>query len=315
MEAIAPADDERLDAFVARIVPDLDRARAGEWIRAGRVEVVGRSPLKPSLWLRAGDRVRVRPLPPAAAEARPEPLSLPILYADQHLAVVVKPAGMATHPGPGWWSGSAVNALLHHIPHWRPIGGIATPGIVHRLDRDTSGLLLFANGAEAQQRLLADMQARRIERRYLALAQGELAGAGTIDRPLARDALRPDRMAVSADGKTAVTHWRALGSQSGATLLALALDTGRNHQIRVHLADLGHAVVGDPWYGAPTAPDRAAPGGPPAPDDTAPTTSDPPTVAMRLHAYYLAVPHPLTGHRLTFLSMPPWLEWADTREH
>lgn len=283
VEAAAPADGLRLDAFVASIAPGVDRIAAGALVRAGRVEVVGRDKIKPSLWLAAGERVRVAVPAPARAEAEPQALPLPILYADDDLVVVVKPAGMATHPGPGWWHGSAVNALLHHLPRWRPIGGVATPGIVHRLDRDTAGLLVFANGETAHQALLAAMAERRIERRYLAIAHGPLSGEGTIDQPLGRDPARPERVIVTPDGKPARTHWQALARAGDQTLLALALETGRNHQIRAHLAAIGHPVVGDPWYGRP--------------GDDGP---------LRLFAHSLRLRHPRHARELTFLAAPPW---------
>jgi 23S rRNA pseudouridine1911/1915/1917 synthase len=279
-EAVADTSGQRLDVFLAERVPGLDRVAAGALVRGGQVRVVGRPKIKPSTWLDAGDVVQAELPAPAAPEARPVDLPLPILFADEHLVVVVKPAGMATHPGPGWWEGSAVNALLHHLPRWRPIGGVATPGIVHRLDRDTSGILAFANGEAAHQALLATMQDRQATRRYLAIARGRLEAEGLIDAPLARDPERPDRMVVTPGGKPARTRWRALAAGDD-TLLELELETGRNHQIRAHLAHLGHPVVGDPWYGEPDA-------------------------GLRLHAYHLGLRHPATGRWLAFTSLPTW---------
>jgi 23S rRNA pseudouridine1911/1915/1917 synthase len=277
-EGRADHDGQRLDVFLATHLPGVDRVAAGKLVRAGRVRVDGKPKIKPSTWLAAGDRVWAEPFEPAVPEARPVALPLPILFADEHLVVVVKPAGMATHPGPGWWERSAVNALLYHLPRWRPIGGVATPGIVHRLDRDTSGLLVFANGEEAHQRLLAAMHDRHIQRRYVAQVAGDLQGEGLIDQPLGRDPADPERVIVTPDGKPARTHWRAQADH-----LELKLDTGRNHQIRVHLASIGHPVLGDPWYGT---------------GDVQP---------MRLHAYQLALEHPATGRWLSFTSYPAWI--------
>jgi 23S rRNA pseudouridine1911/1915/1917 synthase len=281
----AAIDGQRLDVFLAENLPGTTRIAAGALVRGGHVTVVGKPLIKPSTWLAAGDRVQVALPEPEAAEAIPQDLPLPILYADDHLVVVHKPAGMATHPGPGWWQGSAVNALLHHVRPWRPIGGVATPGIVHRLDRDTEGLLAFANGADAQQVLLADIAQRRIARRYLAVVHGRLAGEGLIDLPLGRDPRRPDRVHVREDGKPARTRWRALGADGTRTLLRLELETGRNHQIRAHLAHLDHPVVGDPWYG------REGDEGP-----------------LRLCAYQLGLAHPIHGGRLDFAVAPAWPE-------
>ncbi|MDB5099996.1 MAG: rluD [Cyanobacteria bacterium RYN_339] len=278
-EGTADHDGQRLDVFLAAHLPGVDRVAAGALVRAGRVTIDGKPKIKPSTWLQAGDRVLADPPPPLTAEARPVDLALPILFADEHLVVVVKPTGMATHPGPGWWEGSAVNALLHHLPRWRPVGGIATPGIVHRLDRDTSGLLVFANGDAAHQALLDAMRERRILRRYVAIARGALTGEGVIDQPLARDPANPERVIVAPEGKQARTHWRSIAPG----LLDLKLETGRNHQIRVHLAAMGHPVVGDPWYG------DGEPGG------------------MKLHAYQLGLAHPVTGRWLSFTSLPPWI--------
>lgn len=283
LEAVVTEPDTRLDVFVAAHAPGLDRVAAGALVRDGRVEVPGRPWVKPTTWLAVGEVVRMRLPAPRAAEAEPQDLPLPFLYADDDLVVVHKPAGMATHPGPGWWKGSAVNALLFHVPRWRPIGGVATPGIVHRLDRDTGGLLVFANGEAAHQQLLAAMRDRHIERRYLAVVRGDPGPAGEVDLPLARDPDRPDRVHVDPAGKSALTRWRAIAHHPEGTLIELALETGRNHQIRVHMAAIGHPVAGDPWYG------DAADGH-----------------ALRLHAYRLSLTHPRLGARLTCVALPEW---------
>jgi 23S rRNA pseudouridine1911/1915/1917 synthase len=284
LELVAAVDGQRLDAFLATMLSDVDRIEAGALVRGGRVEIVGRPKIKPSTWLAVGDRLRVALPPPKRAEVEPQDLALPMLYRDDDLVIVAKPAGMATHPGPGWWTGSAVNALLFHEPSWRPIGGVATPGIVHRLDRDTGGLLVFANGTAAHQALLLAMRAREVKRSYLAIVHGHLMGTGTVDLPLERDPAMPERVIVSEGGKSAVTHWRSLGTLGARTLLEITLATGRNHQIRVHMAALGCPVVGDPWYGRGDE-----------------------TETLRLYAYRLALRHPRLGTWLAIVSLPPWM--------
>lgn len=280
--AIAPVG-ARLDAWLATWLPGVDRIDAGKLVREGRVQVEPACPIRPSSRLLGGERVTVQLPPPREAAARPEPLPLAIPYQDDDLVVIHKPAGMPSHPGPGWWSGTAVNALLSHVPRWRPIGGIATPGIVHRLDRDTAGLMVYANGEEAHRTLLAAMHDRAIARTYLAVARGRLEGSGVLDGPLARDPANPERVIVTPDGRRAVTRWRALASIGADTLVSLALETGRTHQIRVHLAHAGHPVIGDPWYG------EAADG-------------------LRLFAQHLAFKHPRTGIPLKFYAAPGWLD-------
>jgi 23S rRNA pseudouridine1911/1915/1917 synthase len=283
-ELVATTDGQRLDAFLAASLPELDRIAAGALVRDHRVEILGRTKIKPSTWLVAGEHIRVA-LPPAArSEVEPQDLPLPILYWDDDLVIVSKPAGMATHPGPGWWKGSAVNALLYHQKEWQAIGGVATPGIVHRLDRDTGGLLVFANGNSAHQALLEAMRDRQIKRSYLALVHGHLEGTGSIDLPLERDPGRVERVIVSEGGKRALTHWRALGSVGARTLVELVLETGRNHQIRVHLAAIGCPIVGDPWYGRGSE-----------------------DVGLRLYAYRLALRHPRFEHWLTAVTLPHWM--------
>lgn len=250
-----------------------------QWIEAGQVKVDGQL-VKATRRIASGQRITIDPPKPSPHPAQPENLPLPIRYSDADLVVVAKPAGMASHPGPGWWHGSCVNALLYAIADWPGIGGVAGPGIVHRLDRDTSGLLIFARSESAHRKLLDDLQAHRIRRRYLAWVVGELAGEGSIDLPLGRDPDAPQRMAIRTDGKPALTHYRVLSSQGGQSLLELELATGRQHQIRVHLAQLGHPIWGDPVYGVAAA-------------------------FMALHAAELEFNHPISGEALSFREPPP----------
>lgn len=277
---------QALETFVGAAL-GVDRLQVRTWTQAGLVLVDG-APGKASRYVQPGQALTVSPPPPAVHEAEPQDLGLPVRYTDEQLVVVAKPAGMATHPGPGWWKGSVVNGLLYAIRDWAGVGGVAGPGIVHRLDRDTSGLLVFAKTDPAHQVLLAAAADHRLGRTYLAWVAGEPEATGTVDAPLARDPAQPDRVAVQADGKAARTHWRVLARAAGRSLLRLQLETGRNHQIRVHMAHVGHPVLGDPWYGS---------GG------------DGP---MALHAWRLAFDHPLTGDYLDFTEPPPatWAPWG-----
>lgn len=270
---------ERLDAFLADQL-GLDRLETRAWILDGRARIEGRK-IKPSLRLEAGTLVEVTPpsLRPAQAEA--EDLPLEIVYEDDSLVVVNKSAGMPCHPGPGWWHGGIVNALLHHCQGWTGIGGEATPGIVHRLDRDTTGLVIYAKGDASHRSLLEAMRARSIKRRYWALVDEGLPAEGTCSAPLQRDPEDSHRVIVHPDGKHATTHWRTLALFEGKQWLELTLETGRTHQIRVHLAHLGHPVSGDPLYGDGRG-------------------------EMRLHAWALDFPHPLTGGLLHLRRPADW---------
>lgn len=261
--------------------------RLRDWIQQGAVTVDGQ-PGKAGRHLQAGQRVcwQVPPLQPHAAQA--ENLPLPIVYHDADLIVVNKPAGMASHPGPGWWQGSCVNALLGAFSDWPGIKGVAGPGIVHRLDRDTSGLLLFARSDSGQQGLLQALQARQIQRRYLAWVLGQPpAVAGSLNWPLRRSAERPQQMEIcppGAKGLSARTHYRVLQQQADKALLQLQLDSGRTHQIRVHLAALGCPVWGDPLYGLAEQSDEG----------------------LKLHAYSLAFAQPCNAEWLSFKVLPDW---------
>lgn len=280
-EAVVPEDvtPQALETFVAARMPGAERLTVREWTRQGRVLVDG-NPGKSTRYVQPGQHVQVNPPPLIPHEAEPQDLFLPIRFQDEHLVVVAKPAGMATHPGPGWWKGSCVNALLHAIKDWPGLSGVAGPGIVHRLDRDTSGLLIFAKSEKAHQALLEACRTREVEREYLAWVEGSLAGSGTLDAPMERDPEHPERMTLRPDGKHAVTHWEALETCPDRSLLRIKLETGRNHQIRVHMASMGHPVWGDPVYGQARE-------------------------FMALHAWKLGFRHPVTGERLAFTEPPP----------
>jgi 23S rRNA pseudouridine1911/1915/1917 synthase len=272
----------RLDVFLHAQLPQYSRARLQSWIRQGRVRVLGR-PVKPSLVLKGGESIEVEPaeLPPLRAVA--EPLPLEILYEDAGVIAINKPAGMVVHAGAGHFRGTLVNALLHHFDRLSTVGGQLRPGIVHRLDRFTSGVILVARTDAAHQRLAAQFAGRQVEKVYLALVHGEVASdTGVIERPIARDPHRRTRMTARlAAGRPAKTSYRVLGRWPGFTYLEVRIATGRTHQIRVHLASAGHPVVGDRLYGAPAR----IPG-------------LPPLGRFFLHAHRVSFSSPATGERI-----------------
>ena len=280
---ILPADaaGRRFDAALARVLPQFSRARLRAWIDAGRVTVNGRA-ATPTARVHGGEEVVVRAASdPRDMAFRPEAIALSIVAEDDALLVVDKPAGLVVHPGSGNWDGTLLNALLHHAPQ---LAGVPRAGIVHRLDKDTSGLLVVAKTLTAQTALVRQLQARTVTREYLALAAGDIVRGATVDAPIGRHPTRRTTMAVVATGKPARTHFDVLERFAVATLLRCRLETGRTHQIRVHLASLGHPLVGDPAYG------RSGPV---------------PFARQALHAARLALVHPSTGHACAWSSPLP----------
>jgi 23S rRNA pseudouridine1911/1915/1917 synthase len=285
----------RLDRFLAERLPGLSRARLQALIEAGQVRVDGRE-AKAAARLRAGQAVSVTVPPPEPARPGPEPIPLAVVHQDQHLLVVDKPAGLVVHPGAGRASGTLVNALLHHVRDLSGVGGVLRPGIVHRLDRGTSGLMVVAKDDETHRALARQFADRRVEKEYLAVVLGVPARAeGVIEAPIGRDPVHRRRMSVRAPrGRSARSSYRVLEAFPGAALLRVRIQTGRTHQIRVHLAALGHPVAGDATYGGRRAR---------APEAVA--ALDRPA----LHAARLAFDHPATGRRLAFDSpLPPDLQ-------
>ncbi|HVS76174.1 MAG TPA: 23S rRNA pseudouridine(1911/1915/1917) synthase RluD [Steroidobacteraceae bacterium] len=276
----------RLDQALARELPQYSRARLQGWIEAGAVQVDGRR-LRAKDKVLGGERVEVTARLEADARVTAEAQPLTVVHQDRALFVIDKPAGMVVHPGAGNPRHTLQNALLALDPK---LALVPRAGLVHRLDKDTSGLLVVARTPEAHARLVAALAKREIERSYLAICNGVMTGGGTVDAPIGRHRTQRTRMAVRSDGREAVTHYRVVQRFRAHTLVRVQLETGRTHQIRVHLAHIGYPVVGDPVYGGR----RRLPAG--ASPALAAALRDFPRQA--LHAARLALTHPMTGRKL-----------------
>jgi 23S rRNA pseudouridine1911/1915/1917 synthase len=281
----------RVDRFAADL-SGLSRSRVQRLISDGRVTADGQL-VKANTFVPSGAVLVIDVPPPEPAGIEPEAIALDVVFEDDDVLVVDKPAGLVVHPSPGHWSGTLVNALLARDTVYGGIAGVERPGIVHRLDRDTSGLLMVAKTDAAQASLMAQLKARRVKKTYLALVQGSVQAAiGRIEAPIGRDPKNRMRMAVVPDGRASVTGYRVRERFAGWTLLELDLVTGRTHQIRVHLAALGHPVAGDAVYGTGTA--RRGPDG---------------LTRLFLHAWRLVFAAPATGELVRLeASLPPTLE-------
>jgi 23S rRNA pseudouridine1911/1915/1917 synthase len=267
----------RLDVVAAERLPQYSRSRLTRIAQQGGILVDGTS-RKPAFRLRGGQTVEVRVPPAEAGGLRPEMIPLDVVYEDADLVVVNKPAGLTVHPAPGHPSGTLVNALLAHVPDLSGIGGTLRPGIVHRLDKDTSGLLVVAKSDTAHRALAAQLRAHTMVRTYLAIVRGGVRrDRGVISAPVGRHPVHRTRIAVTAAGRAAVTRYTVLERFPRATLVACHLETGRTHQIRVHMNHIGHPILGDPVYGHARVPEISR---------------------QALHAARLEFTHPRTGRRV-----------------
>jgi len=282
----ASAAGLRLDQALARELPQYSRARLQGWIEAGTVEVDGRR-LRAKDKVLGGERVEVAARLEADPRVAPEAQPLAVVHQDRALFVINKPAGLVVHPGAGNPRHTLQNALLALDPK---LALVPRAGLVHRLDKDTSGLLVVARTPEAHSSLVAALAEREVERTYLAVCNGAMTGGGTVDAPIGRHRTQRTRMAVRNDGREAVTHFRIEKRYRAHTLVRVQLETGRTHQIRVHLAHIGYPIIGDPVYGGR----RRLPAGC-GPALTAALSAFP---RQALHAARLALAHPLTGRAL-----------------
>ena len=286
---VAPEEETlRLDVLLSRRVEGLTRSAAQRLLEEGKVSLQGR-PLKKNHRLRAGEELELCLTDPVPTDARPQDIPLDIVYEDADVAVVNKPRGMVVHPAPGNPDGTLVNALLAHCGQsLSGVGGAIRPGIVHRIDKDTSGLLIIAKNDRAHLALSAQLKDHTLSRVYEAVAIGSLKeDRGTVDAPIGRSLRDRKRMAVVPDGRRAVTHYQVLARYPGYTHLRCQLETGRTHQIRVHMAYLGHPLAGDPVYGPKNDPERLG--------------------GQCLHARELTFVHPTTGQTVHLTCpLPDW---------
>jgi len=286
----------RLDRALAAAVPTLSRERLKSLIRTGAVESGGAALRDPATKVKGDEHFIVAVPEPTQAHNEPQDIPLTIVFEDEHLLVVDKPAGLVVHPAAGNFDGTLVNALLHHCAgQLSGIGGVARPGIVHRIDKDTSGLLVVAKTDVAHEGLAKQFAAHSIDRRYLAIVTGvPKTSGGVVDAPLARSAVNRKKIAIvgGGRGKRAVTHWRRLDVLRDAALVECRLETGRTHQVRVHMASIGHPLVGDPVYG------RSG-------KTHGKLLKELGFHRQALHATELGFTHPVTKSRLSFSSPMP----------
>ena len=310
LTVVADAAGDRLDRVLANQIRDLSRSRLKALILAGQVTVGGHTVRDPSQRVQAGDEIGIVIPPPEPAAPLPETIPLNIVFEDDAIIVIDKPAGLVVHPAAGNWTGTLVNALVAHCGEsLSGIGGVRRPGIVHRLDKDTSGLLVVAKTDRAHRKLAAQFadhgRTGPLERGYLAFVWGvPPRPKGTVDRPLDRHPQSRDKMAVREGGRVAITHWEVderyldVEHQPVASLLECRLETGRTHQIRVHLASIGHPLLGDSLYGPgfKTKANRLPPAAKAVLDNLD---------HQALHAHILTIEHPVTGEIMDFRSELP----------
>lgn len=281
---------ERLDRYLAQNLPDLSRSRLQKLIEQGHLKLNDGICTDKKAIVKAGDRLTLSIPEPTPLEIQPEAIPLAILYEDEHLLVVDKPAGLVVHPAPGHASGTLVNALLAHCDSLAGIGGVQRPGIVHRLDKDTSGAMVVAKSDRVQQHMQAQIKAKTARRDYLGIVHGHPKGeSGSIDLPIGRHPSDRQKMAVvpiEKGGRSALTHWQIREHLGNYSYLEFRLETGRTHQIRVHCAAMGHPLVGDPVYSSRRSVGVNLSG-------------------QVLHAWRLCFLHPITGNTLEAIAPLP----------
>jgi 23S rRNA pseudouridine1911/1915/1917 synthase len=280
----------RLDQALARLLPEHSRSRLQDWVRRERIRVDGATAApKDKVW--GGELIELQAEPdPSALPSVAQSIPLTIVYEDDELLVLDKPAGLVVHPGSGNADGTMLNALLHHAPS---LHALPRAGIVHRLDKDTSGLLVVAKTLQAQTDLVRQLQARTVSREYLALVVGVPRAEGVVEAPIGRHPVARTKMAVVANGKSARTHYRVLRAGAGWSLLECRLETGRTHQIRVHLNSIGHPIIGDPVYGDSRSARKLS-------------SAAHQFRRQALHAVRLRLAHPVTRAKLAFESPVPF---------
>ena len=280
-----PWGGQRLDVFLASQLPDHSRARVQKLIEAGNVSTTSTlKPIKANLLVALGQSFRVTIPPPKPSHLPAQALQLDILFEDEDLLVLNKPAGLVVHPGAGNPDHTLINALLAHCPNIQGVGGVNRPGLVHRLDKDTSGLLVVAKSDLAFKGLVRELKSRYLSRIYLGIVKGFLEGRGKVDAPIGRHPGARNKMGIRPDdGKAAVTHFESLQTLDKASLMIFKLETGRTHQIRVHLQFIKHAILGDSVYGNPS----------------------PFASRQMLHAFRLTFKHPRSKAPLSFMAPPP----------
>ena len=284
VQAEVPADYAglRCDYALAKMFPEHSRSRLSTWLKAGRITLDGLSPApKDKVW--GGEKILLNAeVDPQISSFRAQDIPIDVVFEDAHLIVINKPPGLVVHPGSGNWDGTLLNALLQHAPQ---LTHIPRAGIVHRLDKDTSGLLVVAKTLIVQTALVRQLQDHSVTRQYVAVVHGFVQSEGTVDSPIGRHKTQRVRMAVAPNGKPAITHYEPVAHYENATLVRCQLETGRTHQIRVHMMSIGHPIVGDMVYGA--------------------HKKTPSFGRQALHAEKLALTHPVTGRRRSWSARIP----------
>lgn len=281
---------DRLDRYLSQYLPEFSRSRLQQLIEQGNVQVNNSVCTSKKAMVKVGDRIQIKIPPAQPLELLAEEIPLDILYEDDSLLIINKPAGLVVHPAPGHSEGTLVNALLAHCPNLPGIGGVQRPGIVHRLDKDTTGAIAIAKTEQAQRHLQAQLKAKTARREYLGIVYGATkTSSGTVDLPIGRHPIDRKKMAIvpiEKGGRGAVTHWRVVERLGNYTLMHFQLETGRTHQIRVHAAHIGHPIVGDPVYSSNRSVGVNLSG-------------------QALHAMRLTLQHPVSGEWIEVTATPP----------